>query len=449
MPNITYLEPTSTLHTKTGWYQESGHLSGYTRWTKVPYVEVDPGGRTVEFYSPGQRNYGNSGTSIMRNVSGPVLQRFVPSGSAGGYARVPNTYTYSRLSGSSLLKFGRFARRLMPWLNALDITRELAQMLMDDLGSEQPFQTEGTVETLPRNYAGYSTSYWCSSRNLTCLGGNPLAVEYRRTAAVPIPGSCPSVCTNTGTRHASFALASANGTASQVRRTTMQLTGSVYAQWERLGPGGLGNPMVRPKLWREPAPTLKPAPMRSPFKTPASWPKADVDGRINAKPSVRSAVDIIFPPKGPPTIVRYSEHADKPDNAKKRRGVPLAMVAALRVMHGLTEAQDAFKAMYDALPPGSRCAGKRGLVHDFMCVAAHWDAFLDPATFARAVENLIWNEVSDRVIGRLLGQNWRSGVRSFNDQYGTSAYADTVMNNMFGEGGTSGFSSNTGGLWSY
>jgi len=278
----------------------------------------------------------------------------------------------------------------------------------------------GAFPSLPQNYAGYRTSYWCTSRNLTCLGGNPFAIEYRTTAAVPIPTTCPSICTNTGARWATFPLASANGTAAQVRRVTNQLTGSVYAQWEKIANGGRGLPMPMPyRIWPTfypkdgPHPEPMTAPLLEPHLRPASRGAVDIDGRLVVKPSVRPSVDIDFSADGAPPRITPGEHADKPDKAGKRYGVPPAMVAAIKLMHGLTELGDFFGALYDALPPIARCAGKRGLMHDALCVLEHMDAYADPEVAAAAIGNLIAEGVEDKVIGSLFGASDSIGGRPY------------------------------------
>lgn len=284
-----------------------------------------------------------------------------------------------------------------------------------------------------KNMGGYSTSYWCESRNLTCLGGNPFAIEYRRTAAVSPPATCPSVCTNTGTRHATFALASANGTAAQVRRTTNQLTGSVYAQWERISTRANGNPMVVPvpQFFPDAEPEPGMVPQQAHKIAVGVATRIDVDGRVAAKPSVRPSTDIVFNGDKPP-VISNGEHVDRPDRAKKRRGVPPAMVAAIKLLHGLTEVDDFFSALYDALPSNKRCGGGSGLVHKILCVLHNVASgtYADPDIFAAAVMNLVENEVEDRVMGALLGSNWRTGVRNFNDQYGSTAWTDTSFGGM-------------------
>jgi len=170
--------------------------------------------------------------------------------------------------------------------------------------------------------------------------------------------------------------------------------------------------------------------------------KVDADGRYVSRPSVRPGLEYVWPPfvapqprtrpvegdfglpGGPggrsrwprprglpgtlPSRVRPVVHIDRPDRSIK--GLPRGFMAVLKLFHAATELCDAMQAMRKALPKvrvhRSRLGrgidpGGGGCGADIMAVARNWDAFFDAEVFQRMVENLIENEVQDRIIGTL------------------------------------------------
>lgn len=280
------------------------------------------------------------------------------------------------------------------------------------------------------SYAGYTKQALECAEDLTqCVGAVGCLQRYQRVSAdVTTCVGCNGTLSSNICYSSFMECYNANPGATRIAQWHRKsiTTGRVWKWWKRnTGPSvgkqiflkGLLQPLNNP--WPDPFQHPYPGPVGA----PAIKGRTDEDGRLRDRPYVRPSTDIVFVPGKPrPPVVKTGEHKDVPDKSKKVRGVPKAMVAAIALMHGLTELKDFVDALYEALPPIARCAGKRGLVHDLICVLEHADAFGDPDVMADAIANLIANEVEDRVIGALFGSNWRTGVRNFNDQYGGSAW---------------------------
>lgn len=188
-----------------------------------------------------------------------------------------------------------------------------------------------------------------------------------------------------------------------------------------------------PQPVRAALPMAVPQPLPDPQPVPRPWPVEQVrpfprveDGRLVARPSVLPAERWELPES--PTVgrprIRRVPHRDRPDNSKKKRRVPLALVAALKLFHSATEAKDAIDALFGAIPHWRVRGVGNGFFERLSAIVDNWEAFTNAEVFGNAVANLLENEVEDRVIGTLLGSNWRTGVRTFNDQYSTSAWLD-------------------------
>lgn len=134
------------------------------------------------------------------------------------------------------------------------------------------------------------------------------------------------------------------------------------------------------------------------------------------------------PRRPPPQVPKDVDHHERPDESFKIRRVPKALVAALRLFHSATELQDAVDALVDAMGGDTRWS----LAKKLQWLADNWLRLKEPMVFRQAVRNLLANEFEDRVLGTLLGSNWRTGVETFNDNYGTSVYVDTSIGGLSG-----------------
>ena len=361
------------------------------------------------------------------------VARMVPSGSPGGPARVPLTGRYGS-PPSSLNSDSGWARALARG------AMFAAKSLLKDFGNmsgEVASPDTGEWGRLAQQVvlkAGWTRCAWPDwTTNVVCNGGVEPTIElwdWGSTGASPaacLLGQCPRNQSSAYNDPLNTTVGWPNSVnqVSYTRRTPGQTNRYDFIR-TYVGPGLAGNPNL-PRYVRPTVPLDGVAPRpetRGPMKTGVKTPsRVDVDGRVVAKPSVRPSTDVVFPPGRPP-VIKTGEHVDEPDKVptKKVRGVPGAMVAAIKAMHSLTELGDFVDALYEALPPVARCGGKRGLVHDLICVLEHADAFADPDVMAAAIGNLIANEVEDRVIGALFGSNWRFGGSFRPDNYGGTAW---------------------------
>ena len=397
---------------------KKGYYKGYT--ARMEPLDFAGGGAPARGSSGSMNPYNRSGGNTAGKTSTGEVSRM------GRWAQVPNTRTPSSLNADNA-----------GWAKAMQRgAMQAAKALLQEFGNmvgeyTTPFAEDwGTLPQKTFNPTGQWTR--CANPTDSCAPSASLTLwdwfgSHATNSGVCNLGSCPlgqvSVLGD-----AIPSMAGWPSTVNLINIGRASATPGRYdhlQQWRRLGPATPSWAIPRPIRPTVPLNGVRPfakgeAPLKHPVKAP---PKVDLDGRVRAKPRVRPSTDIVFPPGRPP-VIKTGEHVDEPDKVptRKVRGVPKAMVGALALMHGLTELGDFVDALYEALPPIARCAGKRGLVHDLICVLEHADAFADPDVMAAAIGNLIANEVEDRVIGALFGSNWRTGVRSFNDQYGGSAW---------------------------
>lgn len=217
------------------------------------------------------------------------------------------------------------------------------------------------------------------------------------------------------------------------------------------GPGQVGNPVL-PRIVTPVVPVARP--MANPWidpmpavrfnAAPNPWSYTDpLTGRMRANPVVRPSKDFSVPRSGRPTVTKGG-HPSKPDKQPTRKGGPLGakgamagrLMAALRVMHGVTEFKDAVEALFDALPLWLQKDMKKKYGGDWIgklygVIASSGYYMNNPGTFTRAVNNLIAEGMSDAVMGRLMGSSWRDGVRNFDDNYGSTAWADGAWDAAF------------------
>ena len=391
---------------KKGYYKGSSF--------RMDPIDLAGGGLPIRGGSGGSLNPYNkrSGGNVPGRTSTGVTTRMTP------FARVPNTGTPSSRPNSE-------------WAAALArATNWALQQMVNPLNDTEPTAVDAPLGWWAQDmYVGWNKTHSCTDVG-GCGGVNGGFTE----GPVSIPGvGCPPSsgvnCWSHPQNHAHPDLASCYAHHPTTTRITewyrkSLTTGNPKKSWVKVGDGNtakrvfarssvrlndrvLNDPLGRPRLGFANSP--------SPRRTP--------DSRVADKPSVRPATDVVFTPGRPP-VIKTGEHVDEPDKkpTKKVRGVPKAMVGAIALLHGLTELADFVDALYEALPPIARCAGQRGLAHDLICVLEHADAFADPDVMAKAIGNLIANEVEDKVIGALFGSNWRFGGSFRPDNYGGTAW---------------------------
>ena len=400
---------------------KKGYYKGYT--ARMDPIDVAGGGAPVRGSGGSLNPYNKFGGNTAGKTSTGEVTRM------GRWAQVPNTRTPSSLNADNAGWAAAMRRAAM--LAAKELLAAGKYELPDPWSVvENPW-----AEVWP---AGWSIpSGWTQCATPLCAG--PVDRGWWNNS-----GTC-----------ASFAVCPTNQAAG-LNGTTNLPWGTVHATWRQViamqqtggstVPGGIPRGTLRAQFvrassaittmptWRASA-VVAPLPGALPVvggklsrrsrdnRAAAPAPRVTVDGRVADKPSVRPATDVVFPPGRPP-VIKVGEHVDEPDRkpTKKVRGVPGAMVAAIKLLHSLTELGDFVDALYEALPPIARCAGKRGLVHDLICVLTHADAFADPDVMAKAIGNLLWNHVEDKVIGALFGSNWRFGGSFRPDNYGGTAW---------------------------
>lgn len=98
---------------------------------------------------------------------------------------------------------------------------------------------------------------------------------------------------------------------------------------------------------------------------------------------------------GPPT---KTTHREVPTNPKREKKTKKKVGALIGAYHKLTEINDLVDALADAIP-GNPCKGLPGF-RKLVCVVDHWDE-IDPA---QAALNVAYNEIEDRIVGRLQGR---------------------------------------------
>lgn len=189
------------------------------------------------------------------------------------------------------------------------------------------------------------------------------------------------------------------------------------------------------------AAALAPPTLAPPVAVPRMGTRQRVDGRTGRSlryPYKVAAETYVFPRIGGrgPVRARTGWHDQLPSRptAKGKGAIPRGMFLALRLFHAATELGDFVDALYDALGP-FKCKGAKTIQARMFCVGKNWDRFFtDPAIMAAAMRNLVMNEVEDRIMGRLYGAGWQTGVRPFRDTYGSGAWTDTVGDALLGGG---------------
>lgn len=185
------------------------------------------------------------------------------------------------------------------------------------------------------------------------------------------------------------------------------------------------------------------------------WERGEPRPRPGEKPSPalqppRKPVKVGFLPRPHPS--RTVDHKQVPSGKREKKipRLPWGMLAVLKLFHGATELDDAVSAIFDAVwdnhSPAWRKTSKLDerkpkTIWDKMAyLAENWSrVFTDPATMADTMKNLVLNEVEDRILGRLYGAGWETGVRSFKPQYGQGAeFYDAAVNDPYGTADGSG-----------
>lgn len=191
-----------------------------------------------------------------------------------------------------------------------------------------------------------------------------------------------------------------------------------------LGRPGRTDPARMP--WSEPDPEGRPD--DAPYLRPALdyvWPQVDpgLDPRVEprARPGVAVAVPLPRPvvevAVTPPRRSWHEQLPNRPVPRKKISRMPKGMLLALTVFHGATEFSDAVDAFYNALGI-FRCKGAKSIAAKMQCIASNWSRYYQDEGVASALAtNLIQNDVSDRVMGRLFGARWKTGVNFMRDNY--------------------------------
>jgi len=454
--------------------------------TSVPFggTTVSRGGPMTTWSSPGSSSYGGSGLGLggasrgARGSSWFGLPVPKPRGTS-----VPNTRTMSRVYYSPVKVSERgvpkkaimrsilgIAGRLNPALAAYQFLSMQKELSPDEIAkalTDLGYGTQGgewtvvkpdvtTTDPSTWSFPGFTMS--CPVRAGVLCGTGHYSTFHPGDPGIDVFG-CQSGpfplydCYNTfqfsqELNPAAFGPVTSFSFVSQVGA----INGTLHARWK--APAA-----TVPQLQGVTVP-LSWSPEREAERTRLQTPprvngKVDVDGRYKAAPYARPAtqIEIRIPPRGgrpvdaktgePPwkgtVTIRPGVHLDVPDKAKKVRRVPPAVVAALKVFHNATELCDAFHAVAKGMS-GVRVhrssLGKgtaqteKGCSGDILYVIKNWSKIDDPEVFWRVYNALRDEAMSDRIMATFLGANWRTGVRNFNDQYGSTAWTDLPVQNM-------------------
>ena len=325
---------------------------------------------------------------------------------SAGQSRVPNTKGGLPIGGG----FGGLLKEA-----AKDLAEELAEPLTE--GAADP---EGWVAGDHR--VGWTKILECADQVGVCLGG-PAGFTPANSAF----GTCVGCGTySSGTIWASLDNSvNANPTKTfqvQWRRKTIT-TGRHWKQWEKVGDGSLARRVVAaaalagmnapagvpdpipghnpgPGGMSSPSPSSSPAP--TPANSPAWVPKKYVPGYADPVPEIvlRPNQDWAPLPKrdDPPNGTHYK----LPDLSKKIE-MPAWLYAIVSGYHNATEVNDFFESLADAIPGGA-CSKMPGFQRA-LCVLENFEDI----DWDKAIENLILNQIEDKVIGTVMGQLGKTG----------------------------------------
>lgn len=196
------------------------------------------------------------------------------------------------------------------------------------------------------------------------------------------------------------------------------------------GPGHIWPDPYFPPYWPVypgPAvPGVQPAP--SPMPTPTPGPPAPPYNPV--QPQTRYQVPALqweLKPEGKITVRKHVH--DKVKNKDKKVRLPYWMAVAVGAYHSATEVNDFIESLADAMPD-DRCSNLPGFQRA-LCVLDNW-RHIDPL---KAAQNVIANEIEDRLVGRTIGALGRRsggpyGVPSTTQSTSTVRHASKGMQNL-------------------
>lgn len=349
------------------------------------------------------------------------LSRMVPSGAPGGPARVPNTGLGPYGTPSTM---GSFGANLARGIAAAARAALTGLPFMDDVPGDEDFwenwagtwdeywSKSGPADPDPANWTFPGYTYSCTAP-YGCAPPQPDRWDFWTNQGLPVFGCVPAIytCNNFGTGFTETelrALPLGNYSDVWVGNNRGPFSQSLQHGWLRDAPVLT---KLEPDLKRSAVPGYSPAIMTrdAPLDAPEDIPVNEsspspvpADGQLN-KPITYTpgyevpATSVDFTPKGPTGGKVGTPYKDKhllvPDDDPKL--VSWTLLRIVQGYHALTEVNDFFEALADAIP------GKPCRLPGFArakCVLEHWNE-IDPA---QAAKNLIANEIEDQVVGRAM-----------------------------------------------
>lgn len=341
---------------------------------------------------------GGGDRALLRNVSdNGLLQQMLrrtPAGGGGGLATSVSIPALLRMLGPTA---GRSRVPLVAPVSRSGVLNAIRALLgnpTQDLDAVDTDLEHGGVLRRPdgtANIHGYSMTSWCSNNSQSLSGS--------WTAGPGLFFLCGAGWTPQDFRTV-FA-----GYPSRIAELNNQDQGGGFPVgkrrvfgYEKTAPPGV-TPLGRRSIVRSPR-YLQPGPAVSVDRKPS--PTVRRHRAISVPGYKRQGHEIVVSPGpsgeitvgGPPTKIVHREVKTK----REKKTAWLLGRALLGAYHTATEIGDLVDALADAIP-GKPCYGLPGF-RKLVCVIEHWED-IDPET---AVENIIANEIEDRLVGRFMGQ---------------------------------------------